>query len=200
MRITETQLRIIIREMLLNEEEETPDTSKKTPEEWEPAWGKKNRWDELYPDVPPHKLIPVKTEELDPDFKKKLDAAFAELKKINPEYDPVIWEAGRAQKRQAFLYGKGRPDYKTFGREGGRVTWTLNSGKHGTYPAQAADIVSASRKWSWPEFYKDWGKVAVAQGLRWLGGTKDDEDFPGRSAKERARDAIGDNPHVELFT
>ena len=198
MKITEKALRALIRETVIQELEISTPEEKKKEVVWQPEWGTKNKWDELYPDVLPSKLIPVKSDELDPTFKAKLDAAFAELKKINPAYDPVIWEAGRSQQRQAYLYGKGRPGFKVYGREGGKVTWTLNSGMHGTYPAQAADVTSASRKWDWPEFYKDWGKVAVAQGLRWLGGTKDDADFPGRGAKERARDAIGDNPHVEL--
>jgi hypothetical protein len=175
-------LRSLIRETIIQEADVSPLEEKPEKKEvvWQPEWGTKNKWDELYPDVHPSKLIPVKSDEIDPTFKAKLDAAFAEMKKINPAYDPVIWEAGRSQHRQAFLYGKGRPDFKTYGREGGKVTWTLNSGMHGTYPALAADVISASRKWAWPEFYKDWGKVAVAQGLRWLG------------------DAVGDNPHVEL--
>ena len=192
-------LRSLIRETLIQELEiSTPE--KKTEEKevvWQPEWGTKNKWDELYPDVLPSKLIPVKSDELDPTFKAKLDAAFAELKKINPAYDPIIWEAGRSQHRQAFLYGKGRPDFKVYGRAGTQVTQTLNSGRHGIYPARAADVVSASKLWSWPEFYKDWGKVAVAQGLRWLGGSKTDTD-DGRTDDQRAKDAIGDNPHVEL--
>ena len=193
-------LRSLIRETLIQELEIS--TPEKKPEEkkevvWQPEWGTKNKWDELYPDVLPSKLIPVKSDELDATFKAKLDAAFAELKKINPAYDPVIWEAGRSQHRQAFLYGKGRPDFKVYGRAGTQVTQTLNSGRHGIYPARAADVVSASKLWSWPEFYKDWGKVAVAQGLRWLGGSKTDTD-DGRTDDQRAKDAIGDNPHVEL--
>ena len=192
-------LRDLIRETIIREAEIAVDAEKKEKKEivWQPEWGTKNKWDELYPDVPANKLIPVKDEELDPGFKAKLDAAFAELKKINPAYDPIIWEAGRSQHRQAFLYGKGRPDFKVYGRAGTQVTQTLNSGRHGIYPARAADVVSASKLWSWPEFYKDWGKVAVAQGLRWLGGSKTDTD-DGRTDDQRAKDAIGDNPHVEL--
>ena len=197
MKITEKALRALIRETVIQELEISTPEEKKKEVVWQPEWGTKNKWDELYPDVLPSKLIPVKSDELDPTFKAKLDAAFAELKKINPAYDPVIWEAGRSQHRQAFLYGKGRPDFKVYGRAGTQVTQTLNSGRHGIYPARAADVVSASKLWSWPEFYKDWGKVAVAQGLRWLGGSKTDTD-DGRTDDQRAKDAIGDNPHVEL--
>lgn len=76
-------------------------------------------------------------------------------------FDPVVFEARRSLARQKWLYGCGR----THHLDRRPVTWTLSS-KH--LVGKAADIVSRSRLWSWPEFYTVLKAEARALGLTTL--------------------------------
>lgn len=144
---------------------------------WDDAWGKPNEWDRRYPDARVDKPLAVNMDDFDPTFRAKLEAAFAAMQAQG--FDPYVFEGARTQKRQAYLYGQGRPTFATYGRDGNKVTWTLDASKHGAYPCRAADVISKTTYWSDPAFFTAWGKAAEAQGLRWLG-------------------SIGDKPHVEL--
>jgi len=73
-------------------------------------------------------------------------------------FDPVVFEARRSQERQDWLYGVGR----THSLNRKPVTWTHNS-KH--LVGKAADIISKSRLWSWPEFYRALKEEANRAGL-----------------------------------
>lgn len=61
-------------------------------------------------------------------------------------YDPIIFEARRSPDRQAWLYGYGRTHHKT----AKPITWSRYS-RH--LPGKAVDIISKSRRWSWPQFF-----------------------------------------------
>lgn len=76
-------------------------------------------------------------------------------------FDPVLFESKRTLERQRWLYGVGR----THMRWRKPVTWTLKS-KH--LEGRAADIISRSRGWNWPEFYAALRAEARAAGLRTL--------------------------------
>jgi D-alanyl-D-alanine dipeptidase len=62
-------------------------------------------------------------------------------------YDPIVFEARRTQDRQEWLYGVGR----THDLDRKPVTWT-HSSNH--IRGKATDIISKSKLWSWPDFYK----------------------------------------------
>jgi hypothetical protein len=159
---------------------ETPDEAKAADanaREWLAEWKTPNEWDRRYPAAPAEKPLPVKWEDFDPEFARRLRAAFDTMEA--QRFDPYVFEAARTQRRQAWLYGQGRPEFKGTGRTGNKVTWTLDASKHGAYPARAADVISRTTHWGDPRFFDAWGKAAQAQGLRWLG-------------------SIGDKPHVEL--
>lgn len=68
-------------------------------------------------------------------------------------FDPIIFEAKRSYERQEWLYGVGR----THSRNRKPVTWTLNS-KHLT--GKAVDIISKSKGWHHPEFYRALRRIA----------------------------------------
>lgn len=144
---------------------------------WEAEWGTPNEWDRRYPGARVDKPLQVNASDFDPTFYAKLQAAFADMQAQG--FDPYVFEGARTQQRQAYLYGQGRTTFKTYGRTGSKVTWTLDASKHGTYPCRAADVISKTTFWKDPAFFEAWGKAAKAQGLRWLGD-------------------IGDKPHVEL--
>ena len=72
-------------------------------------------------------------------------------------FDPIVFETKRSQARQLWLYAQGRT------RPGPKITWTLTS-KHIT--GKAVDIVSRSRLWSWPEFYKALAEEGARVGLK----------------------------------
>ena len=74
-------------------------------------------------------------------------------------FDPVSFETLRSQARQRWLYGIGR----THDLQQKPATWTMHS-KH--LVGKACDIISASRKWDWPEFYAALKEEALAQGLK----------------------------------
>jgi hypothetical protein len=61
-------------------------------------------------------------------------------------FDPEMFEAKRSKLRQFWLYGYGR--WHHIGQP--KKTWTLLS-RH--IPGKAADTVSKSRWWDWPEFF-----------------------------------------------
>jgi len=78
-------------------------------------------------------------------------------------FDPVLFEGRRSLIRQMWLYGSGRTVTalvrahislalaKLLVRPGARqVTWTLDS-LH--IKGKAADVISKSRLWNWPEFF-----------------------------------------------
>lgn len=134
---------------------------------WDAAWGTPNEWDRRNPQARVDKPLPFRWEDLDPTFATKVKAAFADLEAQG--FDPYVFEGPRTQQRQAYLYGQGRKDFAVYGRDGNRVTWTLDASKHGTYPCRAVDVISKSTYWGNPAFFAAWGKAAQAQGLRWLG-------------------------------
>lgn len=76
-------------------------------------------------------------------------------------FDPVVFEAKRTVERQKWLYGIGRTHHK----DQRPVTWTLKS-RH--IAGKAADIISASRLWNWPQFYKTLKQEANKQELKVL--------------------------------
>lgn len=144
---------------------------------WDDVWGTPNEWDKRYPDARPDKVLPVNWDDFDPEFARRLRLAFAEMEGAG--FDPYVHEAARTQRRQAWLYGQGRPSYPSTYHAGPVVTWTLNASNHGKYPARAADVISKTTYWGDPAFFKAWGKAVNNAGLRWLGD-------------------IGDMPHAEL--
>ncbi len=73
-------------------------------------------------------------------------------------FDPIIFESRRTQERQAWLYGKGRTHHLSQKP----TTWTMGS-RH--RPGKAVDIISKSRRWSWPQFYVALREEAEAVGL-----------------------------------
>lgn len=160
--------------------QEQPDeatATKAAPEEWNTAWGTPNEWDRRYPTARVDRPIPVNWNDFDPEFARRLRAAFDTLEAQN--FDPYVFEGPRSQRRQAYLWGQGRETFPVYGRKGSKVTWVLDASKHGTYPCRAADVISRTTYWNDPKFFEAWGKAAEAQGLRWLG-------------------SIGDRPHAEL--
>lgn len=81
-------------------------------------------------------------------------------------FDPVVFEAARTLERQQWLYGIGR----THDLKRKPVTWTMAS-RHIPHPpakGKAADIISKSRGWNWPEFYQALREEAQREGLRTL--------------------------------
>lgn len=76
-------------------------------------------------------------------------------------FDAIAFETGRSPERQDWLYGIGRTH--DLGRK--PVTWT-HSSKH--IVGKAADIISKSRGWRWPEFYKALKQEANREGMRVL--------------------------------
>lgn len=73
-------------------------------------------------------------------------------------FDAVVFEAKRTPERQQWLYGIGR----THSLQRKPVSWTLNS-KH--LKGKAADIISKSRGWNWPEFYRALREEANKAGM-----------------------------------
>ena len=90
-------------------------------------------------------------------------------------FDPQVWETYRTQERQWYLYGKGRTaaqlkkahvDVKYAQPSLAVVTKTLESLHR---KRKAADIVSKSRLWNWPEFYVALKQEAEREGMHTLG-------------------------------
>lgn len=98
-------------------------------------------------------------ESLEPTTRQAVAAVIAELRSAG--YDPVVFEARRTPERQRWLYGVGR----THSRWRKPVTWTLKS-KH--LEGRAADVISKSRLWNWPEFYAALARTAKKHGLKTL--------------------------------
>lgn len=146
---------------------------KAAPVGWPKEWGTPTVWDSAYPDADPEKPLPVKKEDIAPELWAAWIRIEAEMRRLG--YDPVIFEAGRTQRRQAWLYGQGRPDFPG-GRAGNVVTWTLQS-NHPEKPARALDVIDRSSGWSDPDFFSNLGTVAKAAGLEW-GGDWSVRDLP----------------------
>ncbi len=70
-------------------------------------------------------------------------------------FDPLVWETGRSEAREAALDAKGA------GSKG------ISMHRYGA----AADILSKSRMWDWPEFYvalcEEAEKIGLTSGHRW---------------------------------
>lgn len=159
-----------------NESPPHPDTSSQDGT-WNTAWGTPNEYDRRYPDARVDRPVPVDFNDFDPTFRAKLETAFAAMQARG--FDPIVFEGGRSQRRQAYLYGKGRPTFPGYGRaEGPIVTQILTAGKHGTYPGKAADVISKAHGWSSKEFYAAWGEEAKRAGLTWGGSWKTLVDMP----------------------
>ncbi len=73
-------------------------------------------------------------------------------------FDPVVFETRRSLERQRWLYGVGR----THSLRRKPITWTMFS-RH--LAGKAADIISRSRGWDWPEFYDALAEEAGDAGL-----------------------------------
>ncbi len=90
---------------------------------------------------------PVRCRDIDSlwePFRRKVERLLERMTELG--FDPMVFEAARSRERQEWLYGFGRTHHK-----GSKpVTWTMNS-RH--LVGKAADIISKSRGWSWPEFY-----------------------------------------------
>ena len=80
-----------------------------------------------------------------PYIKTRVESILKELKELG--FDPIIYEARRSDSRQKWLYGIGR----THSKKRKPVTWTLNS-KH--IVGKAVDIISKSKGWDYPKFFK----------------------------------------------
>ncbi|MCX8053181.1 MAG: hypothetical protein N3B12_05185 [Armatimonadetes bacterium] len=89
-------------------------------------------------------------------FRRKVERLLERMR--GRGFDPIIFEAARSRQRQEWLYGVGRTHHK--GRK--PVTWTMTS-RH--LVGKAADIVSKSRGWDWPEFFDALKSEASRLGL-----------------------------------
>lgn len=141
--------------------------------DWDPMWGSPGSWDEKYPDADPAKPLPVKQSDVDPALWQKWILISSELRRLG--YSPIIFEAGRTQRRQAWLYGQGRPDFPG-GRPGAVVTWTLKS-NHPEMPARAIDVIDSKTGWEDADFFSSLGVLALRNGLKW-GGSWTTRDLP----------------------
>ena len=140
---------------------------------WDPAWGTPGEWDRAYPDADPSRPLPVLQADIDPGLWKRWLLIKSELQRLG--YNPQIFEGGRTQRRQAWLYGQGRPEFPG-GRSGEKVTWTLHS-NHPERPARALDVIDADTGWSDRDFFSALGVLAVRYGLKW-GGNWEKRDYP----------------------
>lgn len=154
----------------------TPAVTASSTSSWLPEWGTPNEWDKRYPAADPTKPLPYTPTDLDPVFSAKLEAAFDQLRAQG--WDPKVFEGGRTQRRQAWLYGQGRPDFPGTGRAGNKVTWILSASNHGTFPGQAVDVISAKNGWNNMDFFKALGVAVKAQGLNWGGDWTKARDYP----------------------
>jgi hypothetical protein len=145
-----------------------------TAPDWNDAFGEPNGWDTQYPLADPAKVLPYSADDLEPDFRARLETVLSAMTARG--LDPKVFEAGRTQRRQAYLWGQGRLDFPTYGREGSQVTWTLTS-NHGAYPARAVDVISKSKGWSDQSFFTALGEEAGKAGLTW-GGNWKARDYP----------------------
>lgn len=146
------------------------------PVTWRAEWGTPNSWDAKYPTADPKKPIPYNPADLDPEFRGKLDAAFAELHAQG--WDPRVFEGARSQHRQAYLYGQGRPDFPVYGRSGKVLTKLLSASNHGYSPAIAVDVISSSQGWNNMKFFEALGVAVKRQGLNWGGDWTTLRDYP----------------------
>lgn len=94
-----------------------------------------------------------------PYVKDRVSNILNEMKSIG--FDPIVYEALRSKERQAWLYGIGR----THSKNRKPVTWTMNS-RH--INGKAADIISKSKGWNNPKFYKALKRIANKYGMKVL--------------------------------
>jgi hypothetical protein len=88
-------------------------------------------------------------------------------------FDPIVFEGGRSVQRQRWLYGQGRSKLQciragispAYSHAGGIVTKTLSS-MH--MNGKAVDIISKSRGWNHPGFFKALKQEAEREGLHTL--------------------------------
>ena len=88
-------------------------------------------------------------------------------------FDAILWETYRSKERQKWLYGQGRSKARcilagispAYSHPGPIVTHTLKS-RH--MVRKAADIISRSRGWNWPEFYVALKEEAMKVGMHTL--------------------------------
>ena len=154
----------------------TPAVSAAAASSWLPEWGTPNEWDKRYPSADPTRPLPYTPTDLDPAFSAKLELAFDELRAAG--WDPKVFEGGRSQRRQAWLYGQGRPEFAGTGRSGKQVTWILSASNHGTFPGEAVDVISASKGWQNMDFFYALGAAVKKQGLNWGGDWQKARDYP----------------------
>ena len=100
-------------------------------------------------------------------------------------FDPQVFETYRTEERQAFLYGKGRTakelkkahiDKKWAQPDLPKVTYTMQSLHR---RRKAVDIISKSRHWSWPAFFKALEEEAAKEDMHTLGFEKCHVEWQG---------------------
>jgi len=103
-----------------------------------------------------------------------------ELTQLNPQFlgmlyealeaaraaglDPLVVETYRTQKRQNYLYAKGRTS------PGNKVTWTKNSKHIKRLAADVCPRAGGKIDWNRRDLFDRWGAIAQSVGLVW-GGT-----------------------------
>lgn len=92
-------------------------------------------------------------------------------------FDPMVFESLRTLERQKWLYGVGRTHSLT--RK--PVTWTLIS-RH--LVGKGVDIISKSRLWNHPAFFKALREEAEKLGLRVLDKEQCHVEWTGKPAKD----------------
>ena len=92
-------------------------------------------------------------------FQKKIEVLLERMKKRG--FDPKVFETKRSLDRQKWLYGYGRTHHIGCKPK----TWTMKS-RH--ISGKAADIISKSKFWNWPEFFSALRHEAVTLGLEVL--------------------------------
>ncbi len=98
---------------------------------------------------------------LEPYVQERVERIFAQMQAKG--FDPIAYETLRSPERQRWLFGVGRTH--DLGRK--PVTWTLHShhlpDTNGL--SKAADVISKSRAWDWPEFFEALHGLARAEGM-----------------------------------
>ena len=108
-------------------------------------------------------------EHLVPYVADRVDLILHRLKKR--KFDPVLFEGRRSVQRQRWLYGQGRSKWQcikagispAYSHPGNVVSWTLKS-YHIT--GKACDLISKSRGWNHPAFFKALKEEAQAVGMK----------------------------------
>jgi len=100
-----------------------------------------------------------------PSFRERVELVLERLRARG--FDPVVWETYRSPARAKQLVARRRSRVRGLSMH--------------CYGA-AVDIISESRKWSWPQFFNALGDEAKRLGLTWGGdwnanGIQEDSDF-----------------------